>query len=99
MYGGGVMLGHRAGSGVGKYIVESPKQDSERFNSGMKTIHFGPSRYIIYLKLYTSSPSSISPLWGHWWSTGRVALQSTILSLLIMFLQLFDLKRVQNANG
>ena len=34
------MPGWRAGSGIGKYNAESPKQDSKRFNSMTKTIHF-----------------------------------------------------------
>ena len=38
--GGGVMPVRRAGSGVGKYIAESPKQGSKKFNSITKTIHF-----------------------------------------------------------
>ena len=40
MYGGGVMLGWRAGSGVGKYNAEVLKQGSKRFNSLTQTIHF-----------------------------------------------------------
>ena len=40
MYGGGVMLGWRAGSGVGKYNAEVLKQGSKRFNSITQTIHF-----------------------------------------------------------
>ena len=32
MYGGEVMPGRWAGSGVGKYNAESPKQDRNRFN-------------------------------------------------------------------
>ena len=36
VYGGGVMLGRRAGSGVGKYKDESPKQGSKRFNSQVR---------------------------------------------------------------
>ena len=33
------MPGWRAGSGIGKYNAESPKQDSKRFISITKTIH------------------------------------------------------------
>ena len=40
LYSGGAMSGRRAGSGVGKYNAESPKQGSKRFNSITKTIHF-----------------------------------------------------------
>ena len=40
LYGGGVMLGRQAGSCVGKYNDESPKQGSKSFNSFTKTIHF-----------------------------------------------------------
>ena len=40
VYGGVVMPGRRAGSGVSKYNAESPKQGSKRFNSIRKTIHF-----------------------------------------------------------
>ena len=40
LYGGGVMLSWRAGSGVGKYNAKTPKQDSKRFNFITKTIHF-----------------------------------------------------------
>ena len=49
MYGGGVMLGWRAGSDVGKYNAESPKQGSKMFNSIIKTIHFAqPGILFIY---------------------------------------------------
>ena len=40
VYGGGVMTGRRAGSGVGKHNAESPKQGSRRFDSITNTIHF-----------------------------------------------------------
>ena len=40
MYGGGVMLGRRAWSGIGKYNAKSTKQGSKGFNSISKTIHF-----------------------------------------------------------
>ena len=42
MYGGAWSdaRGRRAGSFVGRYNAENPKQDSKRFNSITKTIHF-----------------------------------------------------------
>ena len=36
------MPGRRAGSDAGKYKAEGPKQDSKKFNSITKTIHFAP---------------------------------------------------------
>ena len=33
VYGGGLMPGRRAGSGVSKYNAEIPKQGTKRFNS------------------------------------------------------------------
>ena len=36
VYSGGAIPGRRAGSGVGKYSAESPKQDSKRFKSQVK---------------------------------------------------------------
>ena len=52
LHGGGVMLGRRAGSGVGKYNAESPKQSSKRFNSIMKTIHFAHLGILFIYELY-----------------------------------------------
>ena len=45
------MPGRRAGSGVGKYNAESPKQDSKRFNSITKTIHFAHLGILYYLSM------------------------------------------------
>ena len=52
MDGGGAMLGRGAGSGVGKYIAESPKQGSKRFNSITKTIQFAHLA-ILFIYEYT----------------------------------------------
>ena len=50
VYGGGVQPGRRAGSGVGWYIVESPKQVRKRFSSITKTIHFA---HLVILFIYS----------------------------------------------
>ena len=44
-----MMPGPRAGSGVGKYNAESPKQDSKRINSITKTIHFAHLGTILFI--------------------------------------------------
>ena len=46
VYGGRVMPSRRIGSGVGKYNAENPKQDSKRFSSIIKTIHFAQMSFI-----------------------------------------------------
>ena len=54
------MPGRRAGSGVGKYNDESPKQISKRFNFITKTIHFS-SLLLLFIygpKLQTSETPS-----------------------------------------
>ena len=56
MYGGGVMTGWRAGSCFGKYIAESPKQDSKRFNSITKTIHFAHLGILFIYGMQSSLP-------------------------------------------
>ena len=50
-YGGGVMPDRRAGSGVGKSCTVqcTMPRAQNRFNFITKTLHFCPSRYIIYL--------------------------------------------------
>ena len=49
MYGGGVMPGRRAGSGVGKYSADIPKQGQQKVQLYCKDVSLCPSRYIIYL--------------------------------------------------
>ena len=49
VYGGGMMPDWQAGSCVDKYNAESPKQDSKRFNSITKTIHFA---HLVILFIY-----------------------------------------------
>ena len=55
MYGGGVMLGWRAGSGVGKYNAEVLKQGSKRFNSLTQTIHFAHLGILFIYALFKES--------------------------------------------
>ena len=43
------MRGRRTGSGDGKCIAESPKQNSKRFNFITKTIHFA---HLVVLFIY-----------------------------------------------
>ena len=46
------MPGRLAGSGVGLYIAESPKQGNKMFNSISKTIHFA-HLVILYIYVYS----------------------------------------------
>ena len=50
------MPGRRAGSGVGKYNTESPKQGSKRFNYITNTIHFA---YLGVLFIYDRTPATL----------------------------------------
>ena len=73
VYGGGVMPGRRAGSGVGKYNAESPKQSSKRFNSITNTIHLA---HLVILIIY---------VWVY--SRTRLSMRTVILfvSLILAF--------------
>ena len=50
------MPGQQAGSGVSNYNAESPKQDSKRFNSITKTIHFAHLGILFIYGMQSSLP-------------------------------------------
>ena len=52
-----MMPGRRAGSGVGKYVAESPKQGSKRFISVTKTNHFANLSILFIFANNTDGPT------------------------------------------